>query len=187
MDVDALLLAGLIVGDDIAARTVDADRSERMANVVMRRYRGLVARVGEFNPEAVLGHMAESWEASTRLVALIEAVSSDPFSPFELRHSKVHLRHGLERVATLIGASPDELVEVQQTLKDAQAAHVNRSLARVGIWGLGGAVVVGAAGLPRRRSSGPRWVRRSGCLGRPRPALGCRRSGGAASPPAGSA
>lgn len=147
VDVDALLLAGLIVADEIASRSVDADRSDRMVNVISRRYRELIARVGEFNPDAVLDHMAADWDASTRLVALIEVVSSDPFSPFELRHSKTHLRHGFERVASLMGASPDELVEVQQTLKDAQAAHVNRSLARVGIWGLGGAVVVGAAGF----------------------------------------
>ncbi len=150
VDVDALILAGLLICDSIARQTAKSgrERSERMDNVVRRRFGELTARVGqEFNPEAVLGFMAEGWDEPTRLVALIELASTDPFSPFDLRHSRSTARAGLARVAGVIGSSESELTKVQQTLKDATQAHTNQSLARVGMWGVGGAVLLGAVGL----------------------------------------
>lgn len=150
VDRDGLLLAGLVACDEIARQTNanSAARAERMDNVIRLRFAQMAERVdGEFNPLEVLRSMATSWDEAARTIVLIELSSVDPFSPFDLKHSRQAFRAGLERIAELVGATEAELAGVQETLSDAKKSHRGASLSSVGLWGVGGAVLIGAVGF----------------------------------------
>lgn len=152
IDPDAIVLAELIIAASITTQNEygDSDRYDRMERYVWNRQLDIQSATGAkelFGAENVLRQLTEDWTEAQRMLLLVEAASSNPFTPYEIAWDPNQELHGLTYVATIIGLPAATASDVAQTFSDAAKAHSSISAARIGMVGLGAAAVLGGAGF----------------------------------------
>jgi hypothetical protein len=144
----ALLSAQFLLADFVASREQDETRWERMERVLDRQRLALdELGLGELAAVAAVIMYGETLSSTDRIAFVVDLRFLDPFAPYTLKSDKATRRAALERVAELVGGD-DRLVEsIDETRRSALAAHTKRSLGKIGLIGIGAAVVLGVAGF----------------------------------------
>ena len=144
----ALLSAQFLLADFVASREQDEKRWERMERVLDRQRLALdEIRIGEQGAVATLATYSETLSSTDRIAFVVDLYFLDPFAPYTLKSDKATRRAALEKIAALVGGD-DRLVEsIDETRRSALAAHTKRSVGKIGLIGIGAAVVLGVAGF----------------------------------------
>jgi hypothetical protein len=96
---------------------------------------------------ATLATYGETLSTTDRIAFVVDLRFLDPFAPYTLKSGKATRRAALEKIAALVGGD-DRLVEsIDETRRSALAAHTKRSVGKIGLIGIGAAVVLGVAGF----------------------------------------
>lgn len=144
------LAAGtLVMAAEIAEREKDEKRRDKMLRVVDRKWasvRDSWPEVGE-DAEDALAKATGDWEEKDRVRLLIDLDFAEPFIPYELKYVGADKDASLEKVAWVLGLGTSAAASVRRTRRDAIKAHRRLDWTKIGVYGVGGAVLVGTLGF----------------------------------------
>ena len=178
----SLTAAQILVADYIASQEEKEDRRTKMDNVIarLRETIDLTLPAGTalyFEPASYLQAVGEGLAENDRMSFLIELYFLDPFAPYTIKYRPRVRQKALRLVATLMGDDAKVIRRIKKTGDEALKSHSKQNWAKVGLIGIGAAVVLGdrwVHGRPAaRRSIGSRG--RSGRRSRHRPRSGTAR------------
>lgn len=144
----ALLAAQFLLADFVASREQDETRWERMERVLDRQRLALdEISIGEHGAVAAVVTYGETLSSTDRIAFVVDLRFLDPFAPYTLKSDKDTRRAALDRVAALVGGDDGLVESIDETRRSALAAHTKRSVGKIGLIGIGAAVVLGVAGF----------------------------------------
>ncbi|MDF1597040.1 MAG: hypothetical protein P1T08_13250 [Acidimicrobiia bacterium] len=146
----ALAAAQFLVAEHIASNERDEKRRQKMDRVVQIQRETLNAlrtpNGPTLDPGAAVGSMTAA-EPDTRITFLIEVFFLDPFSPYSLRYRGKIRRRALQRLAPLVGEDKKVIRRIEKAGTDAKKSHSTQNWGKVGLVGVGAAVVLGLGGF----------------------------------------
>lgn len=146
----ALAAAQFLIAEHLASNERDEKRREKMDRVVKIQGETLNAlgspNGGAIDPGRAVGSMTAA-EAETRITFLIELFFLDPFSPYSLRYDGKIRRRALQRLAPFVGEDKRAIRRIEKAGADAKKSHGKQNWGKVGLVGVGAAVVLGLGGF----------------------------------------
>ena len=148
---DSLSLGALVLGAEVIAG-LDDDRAtaSRAHRVVAERAEGLFEQSNHGEPydvHAELEILGGSISDDQRRSAAVELWFVDPVAPFDIAVPNAVRREARWRTLQCLGLSDEEIRKVRGTIMSARRAHGGSTLKRVGLFGLGGAMIFATAGF----------------------------------------
>ncbi len=146
----ALASAQLLVAEHIASKEENEKRRNKMDRVVQIQREELGQLVapgeGELDPSTVVASLTGA-DADTRVTFLIEVFFLDPFSPYSLRSNRKERKRALQLLAPLVGEDKKVIRRIEKAGADAKKSHDKQNWGKVGLVGVGAAVVLGVGGF----------------------------------------
>lgn len=148
----SLAAAQLLVADFIASQEEDAERRTKMDNVIARQRESVEQTLESdaakhFDPRSYVQAVGARLEEKDRLAFLIELFFLDPFAPYTLKYRGKAQQKALQKTADLLGAKSKDIRRISRTSKDAMQSHSKQNWGKVGLVGVGAAVLLGVGGF----------------------------------------
>ena len=148
----SLTAAQTLVADFIASDQENPERRAKMDNVIARLRETIdltlpAGTASHFAPVGYLAAVGEHLAENDRLSFLIELYFLDPFAPYTLKYRDRVRREALRRVAVLMGDDKKSIRRIKKTGDEALKSHSKQNWAKVGLIGIGAAVVLGIGGF----------------------------------------
>ena len=152
MTEDMLTIATLVLGGAMAELTWDDDQdaSNRIRTAIEPRILSLNDAVNDgepFNPETVLSELGKELDPERATAALLDLWFIDPFAPYEIGISRKVRRGAIDRVAESLGVDEQQVESIKDTIDEARTAHRTGTIKRMALFGVGGVLLIGAAGF----------------------------------------
>lgn len=158
---DLLAVGALVLGAMCAAElwAGDLEAAQRLQRVLVERAATLSAwaasepysiahdEPGSFNMEAVLALAAGRLDREARTRLMIDLWFVDPAAPYEIEIKRSVRSGALRQVAGVVGFDDTEFRRIRSTVAAASKAHNAGALRRIGVFGLGGVVIVASGGF----------------------------------------
>ena len=144
----ALLSSQFLLADFVTSREQDETRWEKMERVLDRQRLALdEIGIGQEGARGILVTLGTTIPTTERIAFLVDLYFIDPFAPYTLKSGKAARIEALRSLAPLVGGDDDIVERIDETRRSALAVHTKRSLGKIGLMGLGAAVVLGVGGL----------------------------------------
>ncbi len=141
----ALVAAQYLLADHLTSLEDDVERRAKMRRVVDRQ-RADLGRLEVDDACKVVASVVRRLEPEEQIGFFVELYFIDPFAPYSLKTSPRNRRNALALLATALGQDPELIGKIGQAATSARKAHLNVSWAKVGMIGVGSAVLFGLGG-----------------------------------------
>ena len=137
----------VLISGHVTSVEVNDDRHTKMRRNVQYQLDALETVLGHgVDPRQVIHDWTQMVEPEDQVALMVEVLYLDPFFPSEVRYSQKARYVALDHLDKVLNLEPT-FVRVREVADQARSAHRKRDWAKVGLIGVGGAVLLAAGGF----------------------------------------